>query len=123
MKEKTNKRLKEIIKRISIELKKFGISPKREGYWFLKEGIIIYLTEKNYSLKITKDIYPKLSVKYNKTISAIEKAMRTSIEKGWTNCDLEYANEIFGNIIPYDKDHPTNYEFIKTISEHIILEL
>jgi two-component system response regulator (stage 0 sporulation protein A) len=123
MEERTNKRLKEILKRISKELKKLGISPKREGYWFLKDGISIYLTENNYSLKITKDIYPILSIKYNKKASAIEKAMRTSIEKGWTNCDLEYANEIFGNVIPYDKDRPTNYEFIKTVSEHILLEL
>ena len=123
MKKETNKRLNEILKRISLELKKLGISPNREGYWFLRDGIYICLQEKRPNLKITKDIYPRLSAKYNKKISAIEKAIRTSIEKGWTYSDLEYAEKLFANIIPYNKDRPTNDEFISTVSDYISLDL
>ena len=123
MNKQTNKRLKEIEIRISKELKQLGISPNREGYWFLKDGIYICIIKKRYNLKITKDIYPELSLKYHKKTSAIEKAIRTSIEKGWTCCDIDYADKIFGNIIPYNKDRPTNDEFISTISDFISLEL
>ena len=123
MEEKTNKRLKEILKRISKELKNLGISPNREGYCFLRDGIYICLKEKRYNLKITKDIYPALSAKYNKKVGAIEKAIRTAIERGWTYCDLEYAEKVFANIIPYNKDRPTNDEFISTVSDYISLDL
>lgn len=122
MEEKTNKRLKDIMRIISKELKLLGIPPSREGYWFIRDSIYLYMTKDRFNLKITKDIYPKLSKKYNKKTSAIEKAIRSSIEKGWNNCDLDHANELFTGIIAYNKDRPTNNEFISTVSEYISLE-
>ncbi len=123
MKEETNKGLNKKLKRISKELKLLGISPSREGYWYLRDSIYLCLINQKYNIKITKDIYPTLSKKYHKKSTAIEKAIRTAIEKGWTNCNLEYAIELFANTIPYDKDRPTNSEFISTISERISLEI
>ena len=117
----TNKGL-EKINIISQALKQLGISPNREGYCFLRDSIIICLNECRYNIKITRDIYTRLSKKYNKKIPAIEKAIRTAIEKGWTNCDFDYADKVFANIVPYNKDRPTNDEFISTVSDYIALE-
>ena len=120
---KSNEELKEINKKISSVLKQLGISPNREGYWLLKDSIYIYLTKDVMKIKITKDIYLELSKRYSKKTSAIEKSIRTTIEKGWTNCDLDFANQIFSSTIPYNKDRPTNNEFISTVSEYLSLEL
>ncbi|MBQ4030559.1 MAG: sporulation initiation factor Spo0A C-terminal domain-containing protein [Bacilli bacterium] len=118
-----NEELKQIYKKISSVLKQLGISPNIEGYWLLRDSIYIYLTNNIVNIKITKDIYLKLSRKYHKKTCTIEKSIRRAIEKGWNNCDLDFANEMFSNIIPYNKDRPTNNEFISTVSEHLSLEI
>ncbi len=109
--------------RISETLKKLGISPSKSGYLYIRDGIYLYVTHPEHQYKITKELYPYLSEKYQKTQAAVEKSMRTAIETGYNNCSLEYSNEVFANIIRYDKGKPTNNEFITTVSEYIILEL
>ena len=111
---------KSILKRISITLKKLGISPSKEGYYYLKDGIYICVTK---NVRIPKDLYPEIAKKYHKSSSAIEKAIRTAIEIGWINCDYNYSEELFSNTINYNKGKPTNYEFIATITEDINLDL
>ncbi len=114
---------KKIDKKISMVLKKLGISPSREGYYYIKDSILLCLDMELYNLNVTRDIYYTLSKKYQKNISAIEKAIRKSIEIGWNNCNLAYSEEVFENIINYDKAKPTNKEFIITIAEDISLDL
>ncbi len=111
---------KSILKRISITLKKLGISPSKEGYFYLKDCIYICISE---NIRFPRDLYPKIAKKYNKKTSAIEKAIRTAIEIGWTNCDYSFSEELFANTINYEKGKPTNYEFIATITEDINLDL
>lgn len=113
---------KKIIKKITIILKKLGISPSRQGFFYLIDSIVLCLNKDIYNLNITKDIYLKLSKKYHKKICSIEKAIRIAIEIGWNNCDLSYSEKIFENTIKYDKAKPTNKEFITTIAEEIYLE-
>jgi len=114
---------KELLKIISKTLKILGISPSKEGYYYLRDSIYLYITNPKYHFKITKELYPYLSKKYQKTESAIEKSIRTTIETGWNNCDLDYSNELFANTIRYDKGKPTNNEFIATVSDYIDLDL
>ena len=114
---------KEILKKISTALKKLGISPSREGYFFIRDGILICLKKEIYNLNISKDIYECLSTKYHKKASAIEKAIRIAIEIGWNNCNYSYSEEVFENTINYDKAKPTNKEFITIMAEDILLEL
>ena len=120
---KSTRESKKIDKKISMVLKKLGISPSREGYYYIKDSILICLDNELYNLNITKDIYYVLSKKYQKNISAIEKAIRKSIEIGWNNCNLSFSEEVFENIVNYDKAKPTNKEFIITIAEDISLDL
>ena len=119
----SSRKSKEILKKISTALKKLGIAPSKEGYFYIRDGILICVKKEVYDLNIYKDIYEYLSIKYHKKVSAIEKAMRIAIEIGWNNCNYSYSEELFQNTINYDKAKPTNKEFITTIAEDILLEL
>jgi two-component system response regulator (stage 0 sporulation protein A) len=100
-------------------LHNLGIPSHIKGYNYMKEGIV--LLYKNPNMKITKELYPQIAIKYSTTSSRVECAIRHAIEKSWTRGNLELIDEIFGYSIDVEKSKPTNSEFIITIAEKLKL--
>ena len=57
-----------------------NISPNKSGYKYFKESIFLYMFFEKDSPSFSKEIYPAIAKKYNKSIAAIERAMRLSFE-------------------------------------------
>lgn len=110
-----------MFKIISNILELLGISPGREGFHYLLK--IIYICYLNPTLlkNMSKNVYPRVAKEFHKTVSAIEKGIRTAIESGWNRSDYEYANELFKNSLDPNKLKPTNVPFIRTIVRKITL--
>lgn len=70
---------------------------------------------------VTKEIYPKIALKYQTTTSRVERAIRHAIEISWARGDIELMEEIFGNSIDFDRSKPTNSEFMTTIADRFKL--
>jgi two-component system response regulator (stage 0 sporulation protein A) len=100
-------------------LNKLGISPNKDGYRFLIEGIKMCYEDNNLLYSITTKLYPLLSKKFAKKVSSIERSIRYAIEVGWLNSDYNYSNELFENILSYNKLNPSNSLFIATIVEYL----
>ena len=72
---------------------------------------------------ITKELYPNIAIKFDTTVSRVERAIRHAIEVSWNRGDIDLMDDIFGHSVDYDRAKPTNSEFIVTISDKLRLEL
>ena len=71
---------------------------------------------------ITKELYPDLSIKFNTSITRVERAIRHAIEVSWLRGDIDLMEEIFGQSVDIDRAKPTNSEFIITLADKLNLE-
>lgn len=118
--------LKELKKTVTIELKKFGISPEILGFHYIRESII-YLIEKsgNTFPSVTKELYPTIAKRFNTTSGKVERAIRHAIESVFLrNKEMaeEAIMEYFCISYPEGKK-PTNSEFLCTVADYIRLNL
>ena len=72
---------------------------------------------------ITKELYPDLAIKFDTTVSRVERAIRHAIEVSWNRGNWDYMEEIFGHSVDIDKAKPTNSEFIVTVADKLRLEI
>ena len=99
-------------------IRKFGITSRYKGYHYTVDAVLLYLeTERSeLSIMITKDVYPKLTKKYNaKGTNGIERNIRTVAELCWSN-NRELLESIAGYPLP---SRPTNAEFLTILSYYI----
>ena len=62
------------------------------------------------------DIFEEIAQNNNTTAYAVERAIRTAIEKAWQYGDLQKMYALFGNSINPEKGKPSNAEFIAGIA-------
>ena len=72
---------------------------------------------------VTKRLYPEIAIKYNTTVSRVERAIRHAIEVSWIRGDWELMENIFGHSVDIDRAKPTNSEFIVTIADKLRLDM
>lgn len=111
-----------IYDKISDILKKLGIAPDKNGFHYLRKAIYECYQNPTLLTSITKQIYPLVSVAFDKKESCIERSMRSAIETGWDRGNYEYSNELFSHCVDYYKAKPTNGEFIAIIVDKLMLE-
>ena len=119
---KINNRKFNIQSLIDNYLFKLGASPKLKGYKYIKESIYICIHDTKQKIKLGNDLYNYLSKKYQTTASAVESAIRRTIEKMMDNSSIEIKESIFSALI-YNNDEellPSNGLFIKTIAKEVI---
>ena len=109
----------ETYEKITMLLKKMGISPSVNGFQYLRKAI--YETYRNPRLlqSFTKTLYPMISRKYSKNVNCIERSMRSAIETGWLRSDYELSEKLFNGCLDYEKSKPTNGEFIATMVDEL----
>lgn len=118
---KENQTNSNLIEEINIILKKLGISPNLKGYKYLVMAINYCYNNPLYLTSINKNIIPYIAKENKTNKNNVERSIRNAIEVGWSRCDYEYSNILFGNCISYEKAKPTNSEFISIISNELLI--
>lgn len=91
-----------------------NISPNKSGYKYFKESIFLYLFFEKDSPNFSKEIYPAIAKKYNKSIAAIERAMRLSFENVMYHLSKIKENYVTQYLKPYLL-YPHNGEIVAKI--------
>ena len=103
-------------------LHELGIPSHIKGYQYIREGVGIIFEKPETIGGITKELYPELALKFDTTVSRVERAIRHAIEVSWNRGDWKLMEEIFGNSVDIDKAKPTNSEFMVTIADKLRLD-
>lgn len=104
-------------------LHELGMPSHIKGYQYIREGINMIYDNPNLIGGITKELYPELAIKFDTTVSRVERAIRHAIEVSWNRGNWEYMEELFGHSVDIDKAKPTNSEFIVTVADKLRLEI
>ncbi len=100
-----------------------GVPAHIKGYHYLREAIILAMSDQEMINSVTKLLYPTVAKKYNTTPSRVERAIRHAIEVAWDRGDVDTLNEYFGYTIHNVRGKPTNSEFIAMIADKLTLSL
>ena len=117
---KDEKNLEALVTNIIHEV---GVPAHIKGYQYLREAIMMAVTDNDVINQITKQLYPDIATKYKTTPSRVERAIRHAIEVAWGRGQAEVTESIFGYTVSAAKGKPTNSEFIAMISDKLRLEL
>lgn len=99
----------------------FPIGPNLNGFKYLTEGVRRALNDRGSLQGVTKVLYRDLARQFGTTDKCVERAIRTSIEKGWDKGSPVQRHEYFGGVFDSYSKAPTNVQFIATIAECIEL--
>ena len=103
-------------------LHEIGIPAHIKGYQYLRDAIIISVSDQEMLASVTKILYPTIAKKHQTTPSRVERAIRHAIEVAWSRGKMDTINELFGYTISTGKGKPTNSEFIALIVDKIRLD-
>ena len=110
-------------KSISKLLHELGMPSHIKGYQYIREAITMVYDNPEIVGGITKELYPDLAIKFDTTVSRVERAIRHAIEVSWNRGDWDLMEDIFGHSVDIDKAKPTNSEFIVTVADKLRLEI
>ena len=103
-------------------LHELGIPSHIKGYGYIREAVSIIFENPDVIGGITKELYPALAIKFNTTVSRVERAIRHAIEVSWNRGNLDFMEELFGFSVDIDRAKPTNSEFVVTIADKLRLD-
>ncbi|BBB92931.1 MAG TPA: sporulation transcription factor Spo0A [Methylomusa anaerophila] len=104
-------------------IREIGIPAHIKGYQYLRDAIMMIVSEVELLGAVTKVLYPMIAEKYNTTPSRVERAIRHAIEVAWNRGNIEMINKLFGYTIKLDKGKPTNSEFMAMIADKLRMEM
>ena len=99
-----------------------GVPAHIKGYQYLRDAIIMSVTDMEMLNSITKILYPTIAKQHQTTPSRVERAIRHAIEVAWSRGKMDTIDELFGYTVSNGKGKPTNSEFIALIADKIRLE-
>ena len=100
-----------------------GVPAHIKGYQYLRDAIIMVITDMDILNSITKQLYPSIAKSYNTTPSRVERAIRHAIEVAWSRGKMDTIDKLFGYTVNNGKGKPTNSEFIALIADRLRLEM
>ena len=98
-----------------------GIPANIKGYQYLREGILLAMEDMEMVNYITKMLYPSIAKQYKTTPSRVERSIRHAIDVAWNRGCMENIDKIFGYPVYFQKEKPTNSEFIAFIADTLRL--
>ena len=99
-----------------------GVPAHIKGYQYLRDAIIMSVSDMEMLNSITKILYPTIAKRHQTTPSRVERAIRHAIEVAWSRGKMDTIDELFGYTVSNGKEKPTNSEFIALIADKIRLE-
>ncbi len=100
-----------------------GIPANIKGYQYLRDAIIMSISDAELIGAITKQLYPKVAGRHNTSPSRVERAIRHAIEVACMRGNDEVLYRLFGYTVNTNKGKPTNSEFIALIADKLRLDL
>ena len=98
-----------------------GIPANIKGYQYLREGILLAMEDMEMVNYITKMLYPSIAKRYKTTPSRVERSIRHAIDVAWNRGGIVNIDKIFGYPVYFQKEKPTNSEFIAFIADTLRL--
>lgn len=102
---------------------RIGIPAHIKGYKYIREAVLLVLSNPDEYDAVTKTLYPDIAKKCKTTATRVERAIRHAIEVAWDRGDYEAFREYFGNGTRNRNGRPTNSEFIAMLAEHVQMTL
>ena len=84
---------------------------------------VIYCVENRSFTALGKEVDREIALRYNTTAAAVERNIRTIIDRCWEASPEIFCANFFGIPCTSIRQKPTVKEFISTISERTLLEL
>ena len=113
----------ELYERVSHALCELGITPNYCGYRYLRDILIMVISEPDTVRRISKTIYPKVARMHSARPACIERGVRTAISRSWPKVHPDIKVKYFGIHSPALSRCPTNSEYIFIIAERILREI
>jgi two-component system response regulator (stage 0 sporulation protein A) len=110
-----------VISRVTSLLHDIGVPAHIKGYQYLRDAIMMVISNPEVINAVTKVLYPEVARRYNTTPSRVERAIRHAIEVAWDRGDVEQIQKIFGYTVSNQKGKPTNSEFIAMLADSMII--
>jgi two-component system response regulator (stage 0 sporulation protein A) len=104
-------------------IREIGIPAHIKGYQYLRDAIMMIISEIELLGAVTKVLYPMIAEKYSTTPSRVERAIRHAIEVAWSRGNMEMINRLFGYTVKLEKGKPTNSEFMAMIADKLRMEM
>jgi two-component system response regulator (stage 0 sporulation protein A) len=104
-------------------IREIGIPAHIKGYQYLRDAIMMIISEIELLGAVTKVLYPMIAEKYSTTPSRVERAIRHAIEVAWSRGNMDMINRIFGYTVKLEKGKPTNSEFMAMIADKLRMEM
>ncbi len=121
--ENRNRRLSDSLESdVTDIIHEIGVPAHIKGYQYLRDAIIMSVTDSEMLGSVTKVLYPTIAKRHKTTSSRVERAIRHAIEVAWSRGRMETIEELFGYTVNSGKGKPTNSEFIALIADKIRLE-
>lgn len=73
--------------RLEILLLNYSFNPKYNGFDYVKETLVYYLTSQKHCIYLTVDVYPTLCEKYSKSMVGIERNIRFFLKSNKLFCE------------------------------------
>ena len=99
-----------------------GVPAHIKGYQYLRDAIIMSVTDMEMLNSITKILYPTIAKQHQTTPSRVGRPIRHAIEVARSRGKMDRIEELFGYTVSGGKGKPTNSEFIALIADKIRLE-
>ncbi|MDF9408488.1 MAG: Stage 0 sporulation protein A [Pelotomaculum sp. PtaB.Bin013] len=99
-----------------------GVPAHIKGYHYLRDAILMVISEVSLLGAVTKELYPMIAMKYQTTPSRVERAIRHAIELAWDRGNVEMMTKFFGYTINLERGKPTNSEFIAMVADKLRIE-
>jgi len=104
-------------------IREIGIPAHIKGYQYLRDAIMMIISEVELLGAVTKVLYPMIAEKYSTTPSRVERAIRHAIEVAWNRGNIDMINRLFGYTVKLEKGKPTNSEFMAMIADRLRMEM
>lgn len=99
-------------KEVGLLLHRLGVSSKYHGFDYLSKSVVILLENDAYRYKTMKFLYNQVAKEFNCSSYAVERNIRTCIDRSWNKVSYDTINHVFGSTMNYEDDSPSNREFI-----------
>lgn len=99
-------------KQVTRLLLRLGITPDRKGFRYLTDAIRIWNSAWPDAPSVTKELYPLIAEKYETSVKAVERNIRSALDALGARVSWDRAAEILGVDIEAFPEGFTNSQFI-----------
>lgn len=92
-----------------------GVPAHIKGYQYLRDAIIMSVSDMEMLNSITKILYPTIAKRHQTTPSRVERAIRHAIEVAWSRGKMDTIDELFGYTVSNGKGKPTNMNLLRLL--------